>query len=166
MFFYPPCLPTGPPSSSQHTLVMNTGAPREPVAAACRCVAWMLSTALVFLFVVVCSLPTGCGAFGTSPRLDTKLRRLHRAPKRRRPAAVQAHSNGCNAEGEKEEKELRLLTWIEVEARIKREVAEVWSDMVVLCCWRCSCVLSWLSCATLLTYIQQKVLVGRLIPQC
>lgn len=97
----------------------------------CRCNTRKLAK-LVFV-AIACSFPIGCGAF---PTLQQKLQLTHQVrrsnsirarsrPVQSRIAATAAGRTHGSAAKKKKERELRQLTWVEVEGLINREVAEV-----------------------------------------
>lgn len=96
-------------------------------------------TVLLCLAGFVSSLVLPCGAFALSPGLGSKLHLTDHSPsdqtrrtngvQRRVPAAAAATTaaglEDDKATGERKGMELRLLTWMEVENHVQREVAEV-----------------------------------------
>ncbi len=111
---------------------------REPAAAGYRCSSWSLATATCMALAALARRPTGCGAFALSPAHTRRAspcgdrRGSHHRLRRFRSSegateAGQSDRGVVGEEEEKEGKELRLLTWMEVEAQIKRVKSKVQS---------------------------------------
>ncbi|CAN0334309.1 unnamed protein product [Ectocarpus fasciculatus] len=106
--------------------------------------AWTLTTtAGLYLVIAVSCFARPCGAFFPSPSTKLQLTRdttmMSRSQCRRRPcgatSATSGESTAAASQGRSnigEETELRLMTWMEVEARVKRDTAETGKAAVIV----------------------------------
>ncbi|CAB1097159.1 unnamed protein product [Ectocarpus sp. CCAP 1310/34] len=115
---------------------------RTPGAAASHRLAWALTTTTrLYLVIAVSCLSRPCGAFLVpSPAGSTKLQLTHdtasgRSRCRRPCSATREEATAAARQGRSnvgEETELRLMTWMEVEARVKRDTAETGKAAVIV----------------------------------
>lgn len=128
-------LPTSQPHTQHNTQQTATMvAARTPGAATSHRLAWTLTmTTRLYLVTAASCFARPCGAFLVpSPTGSTKLQLTHdtasRSRCRRSWSATRGKTIAAASQGRSnvgEEMELRLMTWMEVETRVKRDTAEV-----------------------------------------